>query len=110
MPVRYHVLYPTVPLSGQASDEIDVFNGVVSGVWSPVVTSCTLTLRGSFDSTSANYVPLTNPAGSGDWTFAVGPGSRGITLQDPGLPFPYLKLFTSVAQAAVRSFAVIVKL
>ncbi len=99
----------TVPLSGQLSGEVAIAGGDLFGLWVPVVTSCTIVLRGSFDATSANFVTLTNPAGSGDWTFAAAGGSRGVTLQDVAFPYPFFKLFCSVAQAAARDILVIAK-
>lgn len=93
----------------QLSELVAIAGGDLFGIWAPTVTSCTLTIRGSFDQTSANFVPLSNPAGSGDWIFAVGPGSKGITLQDVAFPFPFAKLFTSVVQGADRDFVLISK-
>lgn len=107
---RFGVVYATVASGFQASGAIGLAGADLFGLWAPTVTSCTLTLRGSFDSTSANFIPLTNPAGSGDWIFAVGPGSRAVTLQDVAFPAPFLKLFTSVAQTDTRTFAIFGKL
>lgn len=95
---------------GQLSALVAVAGGDLFGLWAPVVTSCTLTIRGSFDQTSANFVTLGNPAGSGDWTFAVGAGSKGVTLQDVGFPYPFFKLFASVAQGADRDFIIVTKM
>ena len=110
MPARYQVKVAVVASGFQLSDLISVEGATLEGLWAPVVTSCTIVVRGSFDTTSANFVNLTNPAGSGDWTFAVGLGSRGITLQDVAFPFPFMKLFTGVAQTEPRSFALVAKL
>lgn len=108
--MRFQTKVAVVASGFQLSDLISLEGATLEGLWAPTVTSGTLTIRGSFDTTSANFVPLTNPAGSGDWTFAVGPGSRGVSLQDVGFPFPFIKLFTSVAQTDARSFAVVVKI
>lgn len=108
--MRFQTKFPTIPLSGSVSDLIRLEGATLFGLWAPVVTSCQMFVQGAFDQTSANFVRLTNPAGSGDWVFGVGPGSRAVTLQDAAFVFPFLKLETSVAQAAVRSLAVIAKL
>jgi len=100
----------TVPLSGTVSDDISLVGATVVGLWCPTITSGTVLLQGSPDTTSANFVRITNAAGSGDWTWSVGPGSKAITIEDVARPFGYLRLETSVAQAAARTFQVVVKL
>lgn len=108
--MRHQTKFATIPLSGTLSDLIRLEGATLFGLWAPVVTSCQVFVQGAFDQTSANFVRLTNSAGSGDWVFAVGPGSRGISLQDVGFPWPFAKIETAVAQASVRSLAVTVKL
>jgi hypothetical protein len=108
--MRHQTKFLTIPLSGTVSGDIDLAGGDLYGLWAPVVTSCQLFLQGSWDTTSANFVRLQNAAGSGDWTWSVDAGSKMITLQDVAFPAPYLRVETSVAQTAVRSFAVPVKL
>lgn len=108
------VKFPTIPLSGTVSDIIDITGAKTVAIWVPTVTSGTLLLRGSFDQTSANFVPIFNqnatPIAS-RWWVEAGPGSMAVPLDVEYLtPFPFIKLETSVAQAAVRSFAVICKL
>ncbi len=93
----------------QLSGVFELRGGDLTGIWAPVLTSCTIVVRASFDTASANFVNLTNPAGSGDWVFAAGPGSRGITLQDVAFPYPFFKLFCSVVQTDNRIFAAITK-
>src|SRR5947207_3234901 len=105
------VRYPTIPLSGTVSDAVDVTGAKSIGVWVPTVTSGQLLLRGSFDQTSANFVPLMNqnltPIAS-KWWADIGPGSIGLVIDvGYGFPFPFIKLETSVAQASVRSLAVV---
>ena len=48
---------------------------------------------------------------SSRWWADVGPGSAAVALDvSNSFPYPFIKLETSVAQAAVRSLAVITKL
>lgn len=104
------VKYPTIPLSGTLSTIVRMEAGTLFGIWVPTVTSGTMLVQGSWDQTSTNFVRLQNPAGSGDWTFAVGPGSKAITLQDAVFPWPFIRFETSVAQSAVVSLAIPVKI
>jgi hypothetical protein len=106
---RVQTLYTTIASGTQVSGTVPLIGGRLFGLWVPVITSAQVFLRGSFDATSANFLRLTNPAGSGDWTFAAGPGSKAVTLQDPAFPFPYLRIETSVAQTDVRTLVVVVK-
>jgi hypothetical protein len=108
--MRHQTKFATIASGAQLSSLVELQGADLFGLWAPTVTSGTITLRGSFDTLSANFIPLQNPAGSGDWTFAVGPGSKAITLQDVAFPFPYMKLFSSVAQTDNRSFAMPCKL
>src|SRR4051812_30069854 len=107
------VKYPNIPLSGTVSDAVDVTGAKFIAVWLPVVTSGQLLLRGSFDQTSANFVPIMNPNATpiaSRWWADTGAGSAGVLLDWAAQAFPFIKLETSVAQAAVRSLAVISKL
>lgn len=106
---RSTTVYATIAQSASVSGDIAVTGADLFGLWCPIITSAAMFLQGNFDTTSANFVRLTNPAGSGDWTFGVGPGSRAITLQDAAFPFPYLRVEVGVAQADVRTIAVAVK-
>ena len=110
MPARYQTKFTTIVSGAAVSAAVDLSGGDLFGLWVPVLTSGSAVLLGSFDATSANFVRMTNPAGSGDWTFGVGPGSRAVTLQDVAFPFPFLKVETLVTQADTRSLALIAKL
>lgn len=109
MATRLQVSYATIPLSGTVSGNFAVVGTVRAGVWVPVVTSAAMYIQGAFDTTSANFVRIQNAVGSGDYTLATGPGSKAFTLQDPVIPFPYLRFESGVAQAAVRSLAIVAK-
>ena len=105
---RFEVLFTQVASGFQVGD-FQVQGGTLFGLWCPIVDSCAITLRGSFDQTSANYLPVQQSGGSLDWTFSAGPGSKAISLQDTAFPFPFLRLFTSVAQTLPRTFAIVNK-
>ena len=109
------IAFPTIPLSGTVSDAVDLTTlkrpgGL--GIWIPAITSGQLLLRGSFDQTSANFVPVFNQNAtpiSSRWYVDAGPGSMAVALDVHDFPFPFIKLETAVAQAAVRSLAVFSK-
>ncbi len=107
---RFSVLTATIAQSATVSDTVEVAGYTPSALWCPVVTSCALFVQAATSTTSAEFVRLQNPAGSGDWTLAVGVGSKAFTREVPGFSFPYLRLETSVAQAAARTFLIPVKL
>ena len=106
---RLQVAYATIPLSGTVSETFAVVGTVRAGVWFPTVTSAAFYVQGAFNTTSENFVRIQNAAGSGAYTLAAGVGSLAFTLQDPVIPFPYLRFESSVAQAAVRSLAIVAK-
>ena len=114
MPARFNTLYTTIPLSGTVSDVIPLIGREVVGLWCPVVTSCQLFIQVSPgpEINSAQLVRMQNPAGSGDWTFSVGPGSKAVTLgnQNVPFPFPWARIETSVAQSAVASLSLCAKI
>ncbi|MDR7401308.1 MAG: hypothetical protein QN155_03650 [Armatimonadota bacterium] len=107
--MRAQVLFTRIASGATLSDPVAVKGADLFSVWAPAVTSCQVFLQGSWDPVT-NFVRLTNPAGSGDWAWALGPGQRAVTLQDVAFPFPFLRLESSVAQTDTRTFAVVVKL
>lgn len=104
------VQFPTIVLSGFVSDTIDFQNALRATVWAPTVTSGTMFLQGSPDQTSANFTRMGNLLGSGAWTWNVGPGSCCVALSDVFGGLRFARFEMSVAQAAVRSLAVITRL
>jgi hypothetical protein len=107
------VKFATIAQSATVSDAVDVTGVKTLGVWIPVVTSGQLLLRGSFDQTSANFVPVFAPNASpiaSRWFANIGPGSATLAIDLAAAPFPFVKLETTVAQAAVRSLALVCKL
>ena len=108
MPLQ--IAYPTIPLSGSISGIIGAKFSKLAGLWCPTITSAQVFILGSFDQTSANFTRVQNPEGSGAWTFAAGPGSKCVTLEKACMPFPFLRVETSVVQAQVSSMALIFKL
>ena len=107
--MRFQVNTVTIGLSAAVSGNIPMTSTARFAIWFPVVTSCAMYLQGSPDTTSANFVRIQNPAGSGDLTLAVGAGSKGITIDDPLVMFPYMRLETSISQAASRYIPCITK-
>ncbi|MDR7537432.1 MAG: hypothetical protein QN183_13835 [Armatimonadota bacterium] len=105
----HQALFTTIASGATLSDVVPVIGADLFGLWAPAVTSGQVYLQGSWDPVT-NFVRLTNPAGSGDWAWALGPGQRAVTLQDVAFPFPFLRLESSVAQTDTRTFVVIVKL
>jgi len=102
----------TVIASGDThSPEVDLKRAQIFGLWVPtMVPSAAMFVKGSFNQTSANFTRVQNPAGSGDWTFAAGPGSKCVTLEQAVTPFPFIKIETAVAVTTPFSLALIVKL
>lgn len=107
---RVHTTTVTIPQSGSISGDLAIIGGVKPGLlWSPVVTSCQIYMRGSFDTTSANFVPIDKTDGSTRWAWNVGPGSAAVGLES-FVSFPYMRIETSVTQANTAVFTVGVKL
>lgn len=98
----------TIPLSGTVSGTFAIPNADRSSLYSPVVTSCQMFLQGSWDTTSANFARVQNVAGSGDWTYGVGGGSKQISFGTAGA-FPYVRIETDIAQSAVRSLTIMTR-
>jgi hypothetical protein len=107
---RYEVQTVTIAQSATVSTDVALRSSDLFGIWAPVLTNCSVYAQASWDTTSANFVRVHNPAGSGTWTWAAGTGSAAISGQDALFPFPYLRLETTVAQAAARHFIVVTKL
>lgn len=105
-------IFASVPTSGQVSGVIalrQATRGV--GIWVPTIDSCTLQLLGSWDQTSANFVPVQAALpNSGTAQFATDVGSKYVTLGAIGedLP-PFIKLKLGVAMSNPASFALVVR-
>lgn len=106
----------TIQQSESLSCMCSVKNAQVTGVWVPVVDSCNLLLRGSFDQRTEHTVPLydtmlTDKQNSNAhdtlFRFACAQGSAGIAVRDDMIAFPYIRLETSVPQSDVRTLMVI---
>src|SRR5947209_6450586 len=110
--VRYQVSTVTVALSAQVSATFNTVGRFPTGLWVPTVDSCAAFLQVSPDTTSANFVRELNPPGSGDWTAAIGPGSRAVSLmgQESEMIFPYARIELGVPQTAARQLVVVYKL
>src|SRR2546426_10790828 len=93
----------TIVISAKVSNTVVALTADLTGVWFPAIgaaSSGQVFVQGSPDTSSGNFVRLGNSAGSGDWTWSVGIGSKAITLQDVAFPFAYLRLETTAAQVA----------
>ena len=103
----------TVAVSGTVGEPSFGLSGARSvAVFVPVVTSADLSLRGSFNQTSANFVPVLNPlvVTSATWKAGVGPGSvAAVVPQDVFEGLAEAKLELSVPQAAARTLIVVTK-
>jgi hypothetical protein len=99
----------TIPLSGQISDTFALTNAQNVILHVPVVTSCVMTLQVSPDTTSANFFDLKNQHGS-NHLIGVGAGSVAFALGREVAGAENARFVTGVAQAAVRSLSLMVKL
>jgi len=105
--------------SGQQVADFPVAHGLEGALYVPAVDSCTAALRGSWDQTSANYVPVKYNAvpASGqalsslqDITIPVGPGNVYVALDyNVAAILPNLRVVLSVAQAAPRTLCMMAK-
>lgn len=107
------LLFPTIPLSGQVSGNVDLSKyPKLIAIAVPGISSGDLLIQGAYDTTSANFQRLLQTMvipGSGDLRFATLAGSRMIPFpQDFTLP-PYLRLETLSPQANVCTFTLLVR-
>ena len=92
------------------SGDVDLRKGRLQALFVPTIDSADLMLRGSFDTTSANFVrvmqtTLDGPV-SGDLIFRTALGSRMILFPD-NVPSPsYLRLELGAAQTVQRDFVI----
>ncbi len=100
----------TINLSGTVSDQFTVLARTSAMIWCPTITSGQVFLRGSFDETSANFLPIYKTDGTSRYTLEFGPGSAMVTL-DPDIvaACAFFKIEASVSQAASRFFIVSAK-
>lgn len=87
-----------------------IAGAVIVGLVAPAVTSCQAFLQASTTTVSADFKRVTNPAGSGDWTWALAAGDKAVAVHDVLGPFRHARIETSAAQTAPRTFKVIAKL
>jgi len=99
----------TVPLSGTVSDNISLKGSSgPAALFASVITSCQVLLQGSFNTTSANFVPVDRTDGSTRWAWNASVGNRGVGLKQME-SFPYLKIETGVPQTAPAIFTLAVR-
>ena len=99
----------TIAQSAQITGDVSLAGMRSIAIFAPVLTSCQLTLQGNFDTVSANYLPVFKPDGTAEFAWAVGLGSASLVLQDRLWPMAQMRIRSSVAQADVRSFAVLTR-
>jgi hypothetical protein len=100
------VSYPTVAQSGVATSVFNVGRASEVGVWIPTITSATISVLVSPDTTDANFVQLNDPRSDVAFAFAATTGSLAVTI--PGMaPYTYAKIGFTAAQADVRTIAII---
>ena len=110
MPFPTETQTVTFILSATVSDMFSVVGRAAVSVWAPTITSAQILFRGSFDTTSANFVPLYLQNGASRYAFSAGPGSVMVGLDQLVIEgIAYLKLESGVAQAASRFFVVSAK-
>lgn len=98
----------TIPLSGTVAEPaVEVRGAALLSLFAPVVTSCAVTARGNFDTTSAGFLPFAAVNGSA-WSWAVGVGSVAAMANDLAAVAAF-KLVAGVPQAAARTFTVYIK-
>ncbi len=104
------VLYAVINSGFQISGDVDLTKGVLHAIAVPTITSGDLLVRGSFDTTSANFWRIQkSEANSGALTYATGPGSVMVQTRDSMPWMPYVRLELSVAQADTRTMAMLVR-
>lgn len=106
---RWTVDHVTIPLSASVSGAFSLKHASALGLWAPAVTSCAAYLQVSFETASASFLRAAAADGAGDWTWALGPGSKAAAVGAVAGAFPYARVETGVPQAEVRSFAVVTK-
>lgn len=102
-------VFAEIASGGTVSGTFAVKGADVLGIWAPTVTSGDMFVQGNFGTVAGNYVRLLNALGSGDFTAAIGLGSRAITVAGVFGPFPHGRIEMSVAQTDTRTFAITAK-
>ena len=104
-----NLAFTSVVSGGTVSEAFSLKNTEQVAIWSPITTACSLMILASFDTTSANYLPVHDPAApTTRLAFGIGAGSKMIVFGDV-LWAISAKIELSAAQTAPRSFAVITR-
>ena len=106
---RFQTQFVTIPISGKVSGDVSLAGAREIALLVPVITSGTMLVQGSFDTTSALFRRIQNTAGSGDLTLTTAAGSLAFTLPAAIYPFPYLRFEAQNFQTAAVSLAVVTK-
>lgn len=99
--MRTFVNTVTIPLSSAVSDPIPMKGAQDVTLFVPLVTSGTWVVQGAWETTSASFWPLQNPApNSGTVAPVIAAGSLAVQLTN--VSAPYVRLVGSTSQASLR--------
>src|SRR3990170_4562415 len=110
--MRMQTNHTTIASGDSLSGVISNLGASLVGIFVSITTSCVAYLKASYDVTSVNARRITGAdtsIASGDFTWAVGSGSKALPLDKAFTAFPYMRLETSVAMTGVCSIAVVTK-
>jgi len=103
------IQHVTIAQSASVSGNVSLVGASAIALFAPTVTSCQVFLQGNFDTTSANFFRVFDKDGAAQWSWDLGVGSSCIAVHDTVWPIAQVRVETSVAQANVRSIAVLTK-
>jgi len=104
----YQTITATIAQSAAITGEVSLERATMVGIHTTGITSCVGYLAAATAPGSA-FTRVQNALGSGDFTFALGPGSKSFFLSGVIETFPVVKLETSVAQNSAQSISFMVK-
>lgn len=110
MSINPHLLYTTIASGSTHSGDVSLKDALFATAFFPVVTSADWYIKGSFNTTSANFVRLLDVTGGGYYKPLVDAGSRCVPLHDVVGATPYFRFECSTAQTDTRTITIAVKL
>lgn len=108
MSTRFQPLYTTISSGGTVSATLAITGARNAVLFAPVVNSCELKVRASWDDVASHFLDLYGLDGTQRWQFDVEAGSKAMPLNDIDA-VPYVRVETSVAQTDTRTFVFTVK-
>lgn len=105
----HYILTTTVASGFSHSAPVSIPNASLIGVWAPIVDSCQAFFKVSFNTTSANFVRLSNTGSASDpfLTWNLGVGSKALILGDALAAFSSIKIELGVTQTDNRLFTIV---